>query len=636
MNDSLRTRTRPARRGALLGGWLLTGSLVAAPPSNDSLVTPTRIEGRDAQAGPVSNREASRENGEPSHAGEAAWKSLWWFWPAPTAGEALLRFGGAAQLRVAVYLGKEMDELSEVTRARVTPGERLVSFRTGAGKEYLIAVDGTGGNTGELPFTLHLATVPEFVVQPRSQTVYATQTAMLTAQAVGAAPMHYQWMLRGSPRAGWTNATLTLRDLTAGIAGDYVVRATHPLGSALSHPASLEVLPVLDLAVALDNSRLSWSSQGWAPWFGQDAIAHDGVDAARSGGLGTPGASILQTEVTGPVSIAFHWKISARPTDSLVFKVGGVTRSSISGHQDWQSPSPVSVPAGLQPLRWEFTSQAGDDGSGPAAWLDQVQVVGMAPRIVSEPVPVRECPGRTVSLSVEATGTPPLSYHWTRDGVELGAQTGPTLRLPPLSEAVVGTYVVRVSNAHGSVTSQPATVTLRAGGQYELAVALNLAGGLEVVPGTTPAWEGQDCETHDQHAAAQSARVGDGGVSALKVAVEGPGELSFWWRVSSQSGGDALTFAMDGIAAARLTGEQPWLFQRLSVPSGRHLVEWRYAKDGAGSAGRDAGWVDQVAFTRTEPTDLAPRVTLPGTMTVCIGRPQQLTAQATGLPPLQY
>lgn len=53
--------------------------------------------------------------------------------------------------------------------------------------------------------------------------------------------------------------------------------------------------------------------------------------------------------------------------------------------------------------------------------------------------------------------------------------------------------------------------------------------------------------------AAQSGAIDDSQESWIATEVTGPGTLTFWWKVSSESGYDWLRFYLDGNEAAALT-----------------------------------------------------------------------------------
>ncbi len=82
------------------------------------------------------------------------------------------------------------------------------------------------------------------------------------------------------------------------------------------------------------------------------------------------------------------------------------------------------------------------------------------PGFVRGPVNRIAAVGSTFTFDSDATGTPPLSFQWFRDGVPLTGQVLPQLMLLSLTTAHSGSYTVRVSNVAGSVTSEPAVLSV--------------------------------------------------------------------------------------------------------------------------------------------------------------------------------
>lgn len=68
--------------------------------------------------------------------------------------------------------------------------------------------------------------------------------------------------------------------------------------------------------------------------------------------------------------------------------------------------------------------------------------------------------GGTVSFSAMVSGSGPLTYQWLKDGAPLTGATSPTLTLPIVTEASVGSYRLVATNPAGSVQSSAATLTL--------------------------------------------------------------------------------------------------------------------------------------------------------------------------------
>ena len=87
-------------------------------------------------------------------------------------------------------------------------------------------------------------------------------------------------------------------------------------------------------------------------------------------------------------------------------------------------------------------------------------LLGQAPFIVVNPSSTTNQAGGTLSLSVAATGTPPLSYQWRKDGVPVPGQIQSTLTMANLSELDAGAYDVIVRGTTVVTSGPPATVTV--------------------------------------------------------------------------------------------------------------------------------------------------------------------------------
>jgi parallel beta-helix repeat protein len=77
----------------------------------------------------------------------------------------------------------------------------------------------------------------------------------------------------------------------------------------------------------------------------------------------------------------------------------------------------------------------------------------------------------------------------------------------------------------------------------------------------------------------------------------GGGNISFAFRVSSESGADFLRFYIDGFLNASYSGEIAWQTARFNITAGDHNFTWRYVKDGSVSSGSDTAWADDVRIT---------------------------------------
>lgn len=92
--------------------------------------------------------------------------------------------------------------------------------------------------------------------------------------------------------------------------------------------------------------------------------------------------------------------------------------------------------------------------------------------------------------------------------------------------------------------------------------------------------------------------------SEIRVAVTGPGGLTFWWRTSSVPDENWLKVFLDGREQQRICGELPWQYQGIVIPEGTHEVSWRYESNVASFAAADCGWVDEVKFSSNPVSNL--------------------------------
>lgn len=113
----------------------------------------------------------------------------------------------------------------------------------------------------------------------------------------------------------------------------------------------------------------------------------------------------------------------------------------------------------------------------------------------------------------------------------------------------------------------------------------------------SPGWKFQTFVTHDGIDAAASSPVNDGESATFETSVTGPGTLSFHWKVDSDPSTGYLSVDVPSTSDyEEISGDVDWTEVTLSIPPGEQTVIWSYAKIGAGSAGRDRGWVDEIRF----------------------------------------
>jgi hypothetical protein len=173
--------------------------------------------------------------------------------------------------------------------------------------------------------------------------------------------------LAGSTFAGWTGACSGT--------GSCVVS----MSSAQSVVATFTV-PVMTLGAALDNTALTWTSGGAAPFFAQTAFSNFGGSAVQSGRVGNSQSSSLATSVTGPGVLTFDWKVSSEQGfDIFSVQLDGVRQQFWSGQTSWFT-STIRIPAGTHTVQWLYAKDSALSSGQDAGWVDHVIYVSDSDR----------------------------------------------------------------------------------------------------------------------------------------------------------------------------------------------------------------------------------------------------------------
>jgi hypothetical protein len=126
-------------------------------PPNDNFAQRQILTGTNPSATGF-NIGATKEAGEPNHAGNTGGKSVWWTWTAPENGVVTIDTSGSVfDTVMGVYTGTSVSALAFVA-SDDDNGNGLtskVTFSATAGTAYAIAVDGYGGDSGRITLNLH-------------------------------------------------------------------------------------------------------------------------------------------------------------------------------------------------------------------------------------------------------------------------------------------------------------------------------------------------------------------------------------------------------------------------------------------------------------------------------------------------
>ncbi|HEX7861772.1 MAG TPA: immunoglobulin domain-containing protein [Verrucomicrobiae bacterium] len=161
-------------------------------------------------------------------------------------------------------------------------------------------------------------------------------------------------------------------------------------------------------------------------------------------------AATLRWDANPEPDVAFYTVYAESSGGTNVFAVQDGTALVLDG----------LLPAGSYTLYVTATSNAGLESARSQGLTHTVGAIA-APLITAQPGDTVKATGDTISLSVSATGSGALTFEWRKDGQVLAGKTSASLVISNASVADGGLYMAVVSNAGGSVTSNPARVEVQ-------------------------------------------------------------------------------------------------------------------------------------------------------------------------------
>ncbi len=113
-------------------------------------------------------------------------------------------------------------------------------------------------------------------------------------------------------------------------------------------------------------------------------------------------------------------------------------------------------------------------------------------------------------------------------------------------------------------------------------------------------WIVTDEEAHSGTYSARSGAIDDDEVTKLYIYADifVDGEISFWFKTSTQYHSDYFAFYIDGKKKDWWSGENDWTYISYDLTAGHHCFLWLYDKNRQNQSGADCVWIDDITFPR--------------------------------------
>lgn len=331
-------------------------------PVNDLFADAIPLQGASGTVS-VSNTNATREFGEPLHAGIPGGKSVWWtFTPASDGVLNLTTTNSGFDTLLAVYLGPRVSELTPIiSNDDAFEGQSFskVTQAVNAGQTYRIAVDGFDGVSGNVSLNYGFASSTLHQV-----TVNASPGGTVTVGS-GTFPTGTPLVLEAIPDfgfqfTGWQGSTSSVDNPLSVV-----------VDRDLTFTAGFVARTFTDGFESGNFSALPWTFGGNAPWVVQSNSVSLGRFAARSGAIAHGQTSSLFVSRVCPAGVgAFDVRVSSEAEwDRLEFYVNGVFRQRWSGDAQWQTYQ-FAVPGGTNSFEWRYAKDFSLSAGLDAAFLD--------------------------------------------------------------------------------------------------------------------------------------------------------------------------------------------------------------------------------------------------------------------------
>lgn len=296
----------------------------------------------------------------------------------------------------------------------------LISFDDGAGPSLWVAGQfRDAGNQRSDNIAVYQPAGPTIEAHPHDFSTCAGSQVVFTVKAVGMAPLSYQWrrynvpLHDGSTIDGTSTTTLSITSATYQDSGVYDVVVSDVRGHVTSYPVQLFVFDP-DRAYSVEPQTITSCPGGLAEF---------------------------TVEPPGLAPASYQWRRNGIP-------IAGATQRVLR----------------FDPVGWENSATydvvVADSCAVRVGRSAQLVVNATMPAISEQPVSRITCPGSTTTFTVSAFGSPPFTYQWRKDGVNIPNAIFATFTIAAVDAGSQGDYDVDVADRCGSTRSTVAHLTV--------------------------------------------------------------------------------------------------------------------------------------------------------------------------------
>jgi len=281
---------------------------------------------------------------------------------------------------------------------------------------YSFVAYGDSGSVSSSNAMLTVLTPLTIVIQPASQNVLPNATVNLSVFATGNGTLRYQWRFNGGDISSATNAAYSFNGANPGLNGNYSVRIEDDFGSLVSSNAFI-VAPFM--------------------FFSQQPTNQNVV----------PGTNVTVASVAlGYGNVTYQWRFNGTNILNATNASHSFTGANLTDHHGSFSVSVTD----------DFTNIISSN-----AFIYVLVKPGIVQHLVSQSV----LQGSTVTLSLIATGAPPLGYRWIRGGSGYATTSVPVLvitnyQVNSSNSASFRVGVTNVANPTGAFSPNSGNVTI--------------------------------------------------------------------------------------------------------------------------------------------------------------------------------